>query len=125
MNNNYKIGLSSRTYMQDGAVLLAPLSGTNLRGLERRVSRTKTLDGGCVITDGGISAGDKKFNISLASTKALWDLIRGIFSGALWVTVSTDESCYLAKIENISEAEGKITISVLIKEDLVTLAENE
>lgn len=120
-SNNYQIGLSSRTYMIGGAVILSPLpDSTDIRSAERRVSRTKTLDGGCVITDGGISAGDKTFKITLQSSKTMWDLIRGIFTGALWVTISTDESCYLAKIQNIKEANGKITMTILIKEDLIT-----
>jgi hypothetical protein len=120
MNNNYLIGLSSRTYMLNGAVLIKPLPGdTDIRSGERRVSRVKTLDGGCVITDGGISAGDKTFNIALQSSKTMWDLINGIHKNAQWVIVSTDESCYLAKIASVKEGNGKITINILIKEDLI------
>ncbi len=120
MNNNYLIGLASSTYLLNGAVLMKPLpANTDIRSAERRVSRVKTLDGGCVITDGGISAGDRTLNIALQSSKTLWDVINGIFKNTSWVTVSTDESCYLAKISNISEADGKITINILIKQDLI------
>lgn len=118
-SDNYQIGLASRTYLQNGAVIIKPIPGdTDIRSAERRVSRVKTLDGGCAITDGGVSAGDKTFSISLQSDKTVWDLMNGIFKNASWITVSTDESCYLAKIENIKEAAGKIVLSILIKEDL-------
>jgi hypothetical protein len=117
--NNFKIGLASYAYDVDGAVMIAPLPGdTDVRQSERRVTRTKTLDGGCIITDGGVAAGDRTFTIVSQSNKTLWDLIRSMHEDAQWVTVSTDEACYLAKIERIQEQDGKINLSILIKEDL-------
>ena len=119
MKNNYKIGLASRTYNTDGAMIINPLpQDTNVRDQMRRVSRTKTLDGGVVITDGGVSAGDRTFDIALASDNTKWGILQALFNNALWVTVSTDEACFLAKINNIAEADGKIRINILIKEKL-------
>jgi hypothetical protein len=117
--NFFRIGVASRTYDLDGAVILTPLLGdTNLKGNERRVSRTKTLDGGVVITDSGLAAGDRTFEISLQSEKSLWEVLWSIFTDSLWVTISTDEACFLAKIKDIQDQGGKIKITALIKEDL-------
>jgi len=119
MENNYKIGLASRTYNADGAMIINPLPQyTNIRDKVRRVSRTKTLDGGVVITDGGVSAGDRTFDIAFASDDTKWGILQALFSNALWVTVSTDEACFLGKLEKIKEQDGKISMSVLIKQDL-------
>jgi hypothetical protein len=117
--NNYRIGVASRTYDLDGAVMLVPLPGdTAIRAGERRVTRTKTLDGGCVITDGGVSAGDRTFDVVVQSDRTLWGLLWALFQAAQWVTVTTEESCFLAKLQRISEQDGKISMNILIKEDL-------
>lgn len=117
--NNFLIGIAARTYMASGGTMIKPLTDdTSLRDLERRVSRTKTLDGGCVITDGGVSAGDRTFTIAVESSKTLWDLLKGIFDDSTWVSVSTDEGCYLAKMQRLVEKSGKITMTILLSSDL-------
>lgn len=118
-NNNFIVGIASRTYDAAGAVVLKPdTQGTTLRGGERRLTRTKTLDGGVVITDGGVAAGDKTLELRITSDRTLWQTLRALSEDALWVTVSTDEACYLAKIERISESDGQIKMTIMVKEDL-------
>ena len=117
--NNYKIGLASRTYDLDGAVMIAPIPGdTDIREQSRRTTRTKTLDGGCIITDGGVAAGDRTFTVAIPSDRAMWVVLSALFSASQWVTVSTDEACYLAKIERLKDQGDQISLSILIKEDL-------
>jgi len=117
-NHNYMIGLCSYTYDTDGDLMIAPLyEDTSIRGMERRLSRVKTLDGGCVITDGGLTAGDRSFTLVFESDSVIWSALRNLAAGS-WITVSTDEGCFLSKLERINEQNGKITCGIMIKSDL-------
>lgn len=117
-NHNYAIGLASYAYDVDGDIMIAPLyEDTSIRGMERRLSRIKTLDGSCVINDGGITAGDRSFTVVCQSDSGIWTALRNMAAGS-WITVSTDEACFLAKLERISEQNGKITCDIMIKSDL-------
>jgi len=119
MNKNFIIGIADQAYDLAGAVIIKPdYSATATRGGERRLTHNKTLDGGVVINDGGVSAGDKTMDIKLTSSRDLWSRLWALFETALWVTLATDEACYLAKIQRIKEADGKITLSVMVKECL-------
>lgn len=117
-NHNYMIGLASYAYDADGDLMIAPLyEDTSIRAMERRLSRVRTLDGGCVITDGGLTAGDRSFTLVCQSDSAIWSVLRNLSAGS-WITVATDEGCYLAKLERINEQNGKITCGIMIKDDL-------
>jgi hypothetical protein len=117
-NHNYMIGLCSYTYDTDGDLMIAPLyEDTSIRGMERRLSRVKTLDGGCVITDGGLTASDRSFTLVFESDSVIWSALRNLAAGS-WITVSTDEGCFLSKLERINEQNGKITCGIMIKSDL-------
>lgn len=117
-NHNYCIGLASYNYDADGDILLSPLwDGTDIRAAERRLSRTKTLDGGVVITDGGRAAGDRTFYVSCQSEESIWNTLRGIASNN-YITIATDEACFKGKLQKLSEKNGKITIEIMIESDL-------
>jgi len=56
------IGLSTKLFNLDGHWVLNPkLNSTDYRKIERRVSRSATLDGGASIIDQGYSDGDRTF----------------------------------------------------------------
>ncbi|SEM55641.1 hypothetical protein SAMN04489760_1222 [Syntrophus gentianae] len=115
----YKIGLASRLYDSDGALIVDPLpEDTQIRENTRRLTRTKTLDGGVVITDSGFSHGDRTFDLAIASTPALWSFLWSLFQNSSWITVTTDEACFLAKMEDLKERNGKITMKILVSEVL-------
>jgi hypothetical protein len=114
----YGIGIASQTYDADGAFILSPLADTSIRDMERRLTRTKTLDGGVVITDGGYSVGDRTLDIVVTSERELALSLAALLEDALWVIVSTEEGCYLAKFQELRDRDGKLTIRALIKEDL-------
>ena len=119
--DNRIVGIASQLYNVSGAFVLKPDYGkTVIRGGKKRLMRNKTLDGGVVFTDGGLSAGDMTFEIQIASTVELWASLWALFSATSWVTITTEQSCYLAKIGSMVESGGNIVLSVMIKEDLIT-----
>jgi len=114
-----KIGLASRLYDSAGALMVDPLpEDTQIRENTRRLTRTKTLDGGVVISDSGFSHGDRTFEVAVASTEILWSSLWAIFKNSSWITVSIEEGCFLAKMEDLKERNGKITMKILISETL-------
>jgi hypothetical protein len=113
------IGIASYLYSSTNTVTFEPRAAdTQLRGNARRVTRTKTLDGGVVIVDGGICDGDRTLKIAATATAALWTSLWAVFQGAALVTITTEEACFLAKVEDIAEDGEKITIKALVWEIL-------
>lgn len=101
-------------------VLLRLSPGTDLVNVSRRVSRIATLDGGCIITDHGVSHADRTFEISIANIPP--DLERrlfGLYVTYAWLRVSTWEGVYRSKISRYRYREGTLSITILIKEKLV------
>lgn len=113
-----KIGLASQLYNTDGDFILAVLPETQTREGLRRVTRRKTLDGGVVITDGGFAHGDRDLSIRIMSSEALWAKLWTFFQAVLTVTISTDDGCYVASLEKISENNGEIYLSIMLKEKI-------
>ena len=114
--NNYSIGIANYAYDIDGALLIHPVPGENdTRSGVRRVTRTATLDGGCVVVDGGVSDSDRTLDLSVESAKDLWEAVWALFNSAVSVVVSTDDGCYLAKLEKVSEKDARINLSILIQ----------
>lgn len=115
----YKVGIASRLYLSDGAVMCQPRpEDTRLRENSRRTTRTKTLDGGVVVTDGGTSHGDRTFEIAVDSDATLWAALWAMFNIVSWVTVTTDEGCFLGVMDSLRDSDGKIIIKVLVSESL-------
>ncbi len=115
----FKIGLASRLYDSAGALMVDPLpEDTKIRENSRRLTRTKTLDGGVVISDGGFSHGDRTFDLAVSSTAALWTALWTLLQNSSWIIVSTDEACFLAKMEDLRESNGKIFLKILLSESL-------
>lgn len=114
----YKIGIAAAAYMDNGACVVAPLDDAAIRSGSRRVSRTKTLDGGVVVSDSGYADGDRTLVVRLNSTAALWDTLWRIFRYASGVIVSTHEGCYSANIRTISDQDSVISLEILINTKL-------
>jgi hypothetical protein len=113
-----KIGIASKVYMADGGFLLTVLSDAQLRAGTRRVSRTKTLDGGVVITDSGFSHGDRTLSISIPSSASLWARLWAFFQAALLITISIDDGCFSGAPDNIQDNGDKIIMNILVKEKI-------
>ena len=114
----HNIGIASALYLVDGAVMVTPLGDSNIRTAERRVSRTKTLDGGVVITDSGFAHGDRTFIVALESTQSMWEALHDIFTITTLITVSTEEGCFSGAVESWKDYGDQISIKILIKEKI-------
>jgi len=100
-------------------VLLSIDPGSDLVTVPRRTSRTPSLDGGCIITDHGVSHADRTFEVSI--TNILPDLERriwGLYVTYAWLRVSVWDGVYRAKISRYRYREGTLSITILIKEKL-------
>lgn len=94
-----KIGISTETYDLDGAKALNNDPATDQKNNDgaRRVSRTATLDGGCVIYDNGYTAADRKFLVRTPDdngTIAAW--AERIFKNYTSITLSTQNGIFKA-----------------------------
>jgi len=114
------IGISSVTVDTSGNVIIEPNANTKIKANSRRVSRSKTLDGGVVITDGGYTDGDRTLEIHANVTKAIWDKIWTIFKTYTLVYVATEDGFYSAAIESARYEENEAVLLILVKEKLST-----
>jgi hypothetical protein len=114
------IGISTTTVDTSGDVIIDPNANTKIKVNSRRVSRTKTLDGGVVITDGGYSDGDRTLEIRSNVTKALWDKIWTIFKTYPLVHVATEDGFYSAAIETAKYEDNEAVLTILVKAKLST-----
>jgi len=88
------------------------------KNIERRVNRTKTLDGGVYISDNGYAVGDKTLIITLNQPdKDLIASLETIFSTNSEYITSTDIGVYLSVLKDVKYSGGNATITFLIKEE--------
>lgn len=114
----YTIGISGLTYDASGSAVMTPVDGTDIRVGEKRISRTKTLDGGVIVTNNGHCAGDMTFELVFSSEAALWDTLWHIYETHAWITVATQDGCYRAALYSIRDEDGKISVRAYIESKL-------
>lgn len=115
------IGLATQVFDLNGALLLfGTRAESELSEVSRRVSRTATLDGGAVVTDGGYTAADKTLKIvaervSAETFAAAQYLVRNYGS----LMVATDFGLFLGAPESLSlDNTGRLRLTVLVTEEL-------
>jgi len=112
------IGIASQLYDAVGSGVFTLRPESKITARTRRVSRTKTLDGGVVFTDGGYTDGDRNFTAIVEYEDSSWVLIRHLLEDCTLVVVSILEGCYLATLGAASLDKANIKISILLKEKL-------
>lgn len=111
------ISISMTTINTNGNVLFEENSKTNLGLVEARVSRTATLDGGCVITNSGVFDSDRTFNIRASFTKNNLELLEYIHENSILVLVSCLKGLFLGAISKIDSSNtNDVKIIILIKD---------
>jgi len=111
------IGISTRLYDLDGSVEI-PMSNletkTNASG-SRRVSKSKTLDGGVFVSDFGYSAADEDmYVVTIGLSKLCVEKLFHILKYHSEVVVATDGGVFLGVISKILQNNNKTTISITI-----------
>lgn len=115
------ISLSSIAADMDGNVVFNVTGESTLDDSSRRVSRTKTLDGGCVIIDGGFSAADKTLNISTEYDAGIFSVVRHLHEDKMLIHISINGAFYTGVISDLSikrTTAETIQIRILIKEKI-------
>lgn len=86
----------------------------------RRVSRTKTIDGGVVIQDSGLSHGDRTFVVTISDlSQEIVDRVFYLIQAYSEIHIATEEGFFLGSLERFftkSTGEGRLTI--LVKDKL-------
>lgn len=110
-----KISLSAQSFDPKGLISLQYDNNSEIKNLERRVSRTATLDGGCSIDDFGFSWSDVSFNLKFSSIKEEEESALSYFVKTYGlINIVTKEGAFEALIEGYSFAEGNAELRLLI-----------
>jgi hypothetical protein len=112
------IGISKTTQAtgNSAAIIFKELPSSRLRVESARVSRSATLDGGCIIDHQGFSDSDRTLDIRANLTKEQADILWDFFTGETFVNVATTEGFFYGVIESMQDESGAIRLSVLVKE---------
>ena len=111
------IFLSAPLFDPAGAIAIRENENSELKGIDRRMNRIKTLDGGVAVNDSGHSPGDRDFRIrwrpkSEAEYMAAQRMVR-LYPR---LTVSTREGVFIAAPEKIDIRSGEATLTLLVLE---------
>jgi hypothetical protein len=115
------ISLSSIETDTNGDIVFDLTGESTLDDSTRRVSRTKTLDGGCVIIDGGFSPADKTFNLSTQYDPDVHSVVKHLHEDMMLIHVSVNGAFYTGVISDLDikrTTVETIQIRILIKEKL-------
>ena len=106
--------------IDQGDVIVLPVSDPPKRENTRRLSRSATMDGGCVITDSGYSEGDRTLSFSAANvSESICDRLWAFFEDESMVHLSAKEGFFSGYLESVSiDSAGNVDISFLVKEKI-------
>lgn len=95
------------------------VSRGDVDAITRRVTRTKTLDGGVYINDNGYTASDKKVAVTIMhQTRENSLLLRDLVANHGEVTVSRNDEVLLCVPESYNYNGGNVQMKFLAKESL-------
>jgi len=90
---------------------------SNLRGVERRVSRTKTLDGEVRIDDAGYSDGDRTISLRVrAPSKAQVAALQGLVAADGLQRLSTVDGLMEGAVEYVALNDGLLNVRFLVRD---------
>lgn len=110
--------ISTQLYDLNGWVYLdrVKLSNSNMRSMQRRVTRNKTLDGGVYIDDLGYSHGDRTVTISTDVDATIESTLDNIIQNHALIWLSIADGIYTAAIQSVTKRAGSVSMSILLKE---------
>ena len=115
------ISICARTFDLLGDFLFTnyyiDIASDDIDSISRRVTRTKTLDGGVYINDNGYTASDKEVAITIMyQTKAQSLLLRDLVANHGEVTISRNNEVLLCVPERYTYNSGNVQMRFLAKE---------
>lgn len=113
------IAFATPTFDLNGSVTLKKTSKSDIETIERRVTRTATLDGGVEIADMGFTHGDRTLNIrarkeSLETEAA----IKYLLVNYPIVVCTTRDGVFHGAIERMNRNQGELNVTFLIQEKI-------
>ena len=113
------IVLSTPTFDLNGFLIIPNSKTSNIFAVSRRVSRSKTQDGGASISDLGYSDADRTFTISSKhATRALYESAAYLAKTYPLLVISTVEGIFLGAVSGVSLRAGTLNLTYLVKEKL-------
>lgn len=112
------ISISTPTYSVAGSFV--SLSGMAVaRPVSRRAQRVATLDGGAVLVDGGYSAADMVFALSMPdATGAVRSALAALLANYPQLILSCADGCYSILLSNLDSKSGQTTATAYVLEAL-------
>ena len=106
--------------IEQGDVIVLPVSDPPKRENTRRLSRSATMDGGCVITDSGYSEGDRTLSFSAANVpETVCDRLWAFFEAESQVYLSCKEGFFSGYVETVGiDSAGNVDLSFLVYEKI-------
>lgn len=112
------IGISKTTQATGNAaaIVIQELPATRTRNESARVTRSATLDGGCIIDHQGFSDSDRTIEVRANLTREQADILWDIFTGETYVNVATADGFFYGAIESMQDEGGSVRMNILVKE---------
>ena len=112
------IAIATITQNSAGDLVFFEKPGSRIDDTQVRLSRSATLDGGCVIDHRGFSDADRQMDIEAELAQADAEKLSDIYSGQTLVWISVRHGFYKAAISRLWLNDGQVRMTVLIKEKL-------
>lgn len=110
------IGIATLTVDTNGDIIFWESPDSNIEDTQLRVTRTATLDGGCVISNSGFSESDRTFEIDTELEDTEANKLRYIYQKSESVYVSTIIGFFKGIISRFRNLNGDIRLTILIEE---------
>ena len=110
------ITLSTTTYDPLGSVRIVPDRTSDAGEISRRISRTKTLDGGYALHDGGHAISDRDMRIAWTADTETDYIVEHMARYYGQIVVSTRDGCYLAAISAFKRGQPLSRVDLMILE---------
>ena len=107
------------TAIEAGAAIVLHAQSPPIRENSRRLSRSATLDGGCVISDGGMSDGDRDFDFAAAQVPpATLDAMWAFAHNESLVHLSCAEGVFSGYVEQVKIEAADVSFRFMVYEKL-------
>jgi hypothetical protein len=91
---------------------------SGLGSVSRRVSRTRTLDGGYALHDGGYAASDRDIRLEWLTNSDIDDAVERLVRLYGRATLSQRDGCYLVALSSFRRGTPRSAINILVLERL-------